>query len=310
MVRRLSFNPVKKYKNVAGDDHSQLSWIRGSENDFYETLARFRKASAARAKLAHKVKIELRNTKDKKLIKQKMKLLEASYKKGSLDIYRLLTTQQILQYCALTLLFRQSDALKDLRRKVKKSTMNQEQKRHLKGHIYHQIFHVGKRVEHYWNLSKAKSRGIWKVAEVSALTERGQHRRIRVLTIELDKFLPEAEEQRDRLLHILEQNNLQAYEERESLFVAYFGNLQDVAHKLEHILHRSKILEKTVEKEFRGYEAEVKKIGWKPLEKHVSSVKKKLQRTFEDVEAQHRRAKIDLLGMAEKVKPVKTKKAA
>jgi hypothetical protein len=148
--------------------------------------------------------------------------------------------------------------------------------------------------EHAWNVSKAHSRGFMKVGEMTIISSRGERRRIRSQTIELNHIRNRIEPLREwveKLRIVTSHEDIHLLNERiTDLLALYTEELED----LKHILHEGDVLIHRTENLFKEIEHEAKQLHDRGIEKKIHEYSGKFHKLLVGIEAQARRETFDM----------------
>ncbi|MBN1543919.1 hypothetical protein JW898_00475 [Candidatus Woesearchaeota archaeon] len=160
--------------------------------------------------------------------------------------------------------------------------------------IYSLMGHMRDFQQHMWIVSKAHARDFIKVSEMTFLSSRGERRRIRIQTIELDHMRNRIEPLRewvDRLGKVRTHEDIHALHEKITELLELYH--KEVKH-MKHIIHEAHVLTRRTEKLFKGIEHEAHSLGAEAVVKRLRAYSLKFHRIHDKLEKQARREYFDV----------------
>jgi hypothetical protein len=167
--------------------------------------------------------------------------------------------------------------------------------------LYGLMKHMAHVQEHAWVISKAHSRGAFKFAELTIVSSRGERRRIRRQTIELDHIrnrIAPLQAYIEHLRIVKSHDDIhELHEKMTELLHLYHEELTD----LSHILHEADILVRRTEMLFKAIEHEAHSLGIKNIENDVHSYAEKFHKILLRIEDQARRETREMYQLLERL---------
>ncbi len=237
---------------------------------------------------------EQKGTYEKDLKKLHSGIVE-SFDKALLDLDGMISNLNTIIRNDETLLFR---AVEELRKIYLKFRFVQHIPHYMiagiEQHIHSLLKHMAVKQKEAWVVSKAHSRGFTKLQDLTIVTSRGERRRIRQQTIELDHIRNRIEFLRDdvtNLSKVTEHEHVhRLHAEISELLKLYHDEITDLAE----ILHESDVLIRRTEQMFKEVSKEAEEIGFNDIKKKVDSYSHKFHKIMLAIETQARRESMDI----------------
>lgn len=276
------------------------------------------KKIAAEKKAGKKVKKNKKKEKRKDTKKQKLEIqkeqvraeTELLFDEAIEDLNLMFDQLKKVQYSDITLYYRHASELTTLSNRIRRARLNDDIKYELRRHIYEIVKEITALIEHFWIVSKSQSRELIELEELTVVSTRGERRRIRMQTIELDHMEEKLSAIKKRFTRLIKTKDLQKAQELQESIMTLFNSYQRIIELLEKTMHESKILLRRTEKLFKAMKAEAKRLGWEKIIKKIDETEEKMRKIFLQIEAQMRRERIDLKHLTETINPGERPKTA
>ncbi|MBW2972598.1 hypothetical protein KY359_06180 [Candidatus Woesearchaeota archaeon] len=159
----------------------------------------------------------------------------------------------------------------------------------------HSLMHLMKDVQyHTWLSSKAHSRERMKVNELTFISSRGERRRIRIQTLELDHMRDRIDPLKRWVMKLKKLKTHDDVHELHTKITELLEQYHEEVNHIRHILHESHVLTRRTEKLFKAIEHEANSLGSKVIAKMVLKYAVKFHSLHRKLEAQARREYFDI----------------
>jgi hypothetical protein len=160
--------------------------------------------------------------------------------------------------------------------------------------IYSLVAHMAEEQQHAWNISKGHSRDFTKLSDLAIITTRGERRRIRHQTLELDQIEGKIRPLMDKVWALSRSTSHEhihtLHSEMMGLLELYHKEITDLAD----ITHEADVLVRRTENLFKAIEREAESLGIPSLKRKASSHGRKFNSLLLKIESQARREYFDI----------------
>jgi hypothetical protein len=164
----------------------------------------------------------------------------------------------------------------------------------IQNQIHSLVAHMAEEQQHAWHISKGHSRGFTKIDDLAIVTTRGERRRIRQQTLELDHIDGKIKPLMDKVWALSKSTSHEHIHTLHSEMVALLELYQNEITDLADITHEADVLVRRTENLFKAIGREAESLGIPSLKRKASSHGKKFNSLMLKIEAQARREYFDI----------------
>ncbi|MBT5022608.1 hypothetical protein HOK51_03450 [Candidatus Woesearchaeota archaeon] len=195
-----------------------------------------------------------------------------------------------------TLIFRETIALANIQRIIKKLVIPDEQKNELIERIGDLIYEIAETQHHFWVSSKADTRGFVKLDELSLKGPRVHRRHMKRNAIEVRTIINQILRLQVEVKQV--KDHIELKDKCAELYFLYHHEFQD----LKHIMHSAHVILHSAEKLFKKIMAEAQSLGFLNLQEQVKEIKEEFEAMLKEIQKVSLREYLDLKKIADHAK--------